>query len=222
MTLAVAAADARAEPAAVSFSPPPASREATPAPPAPPRPRRGERSGRALLWTGGALLGLGSVVRAGIEGFWAGPAALEPSEPFGQWSVPNIAFFTGFANVLVVPGLVLTGVGAHRRGRWRAERGLVDPAGHRLRHRVGWGLLGGGLAAWALTRAVARPVLRACETNGCAYGYIESTYWASLGLVVPGAVLAGLAGGERRGSSRLSVVPQWGPDTRGLSLGGRF
>jgi len=202
---------------------PPVSREAMPVPPAPPRPRRGEKSGRGMLIAGATLLGLGTAMRAGIEGFWAGPAALEAGEPFGQWSIPSIVFFTGFANLMVVPGLALTGAGARRRGRWRHDRGLADPDRTRLRWRVGWGLLGGGLATWAVTRAVGVPVLRSCETNGCAYGYVETTQWASLGLAVPGVILVGLAAGERgRRPRRVSAAPMLSPRTAGLSLGGRF
>jgi hypothetical protein len=82
--------------------------------------------------------------------------------------------------------------------------------------------LGGGLSLWAITRAVALPVLRACETNGCAYGYLESTYWLSLGAAVSGVALVGLAAGERRVTRHLSVVPTLAPTGPGLALGGRF
>lgn len=200
---------------------PPAQAEVVPVPRAPVDP---SRSGRGLLAAGGVLVGLGAVGRVAIEGFWAGPAALEPREPFGQWSIPGIALFTSFANVVVVPGLVLTGFGARRHGAWRVATGerADDPARTRRARRIGWGLLGGGLAVWAATRAAALPVLRACETNGCAYGYLESTYWLSLGAVVPGTVLVGLAAGERRAARRLSLAPTLGPQLRGLSLGGRF
>lgn len=202
---------------------PPVSREVIPVPPAPPRPRRKEKSGRGMLIAGGVLLGLGSTFRAGIEGFWAGPAQLEAGEPFGRWSIPSIVFFTSFANTFVVPGLALAGIGARRRGRWRHDRGLSDPDGARLKWRVGWGLLGGGLATWAITRAVAIPVLRSCETNGCAYGYLESTLWAGLGLAVPGVILVGLAAGERgRRPRRISAAPLLGPRSAGVTFGGRF
>jgi hypothetical protein len=192
--------------------------------PAPRYPVDTTRTGRGLLATGGVLLGLGAVGRLAIEGFWAGPARLEAREPFGQWSLPNIAFFTTFANVLVVPGMVVTGLGARRHGAWRVASGARadDPVRTRRNARLGWGLLGGGLALWAVTRAVALPVLRACETNGCAYGYLESTYWLGLGAAVPGIVLVGLAAGERRAARRFTAVPTLTPGWRGLSLGGRF
>jgi hypothetical protein len=186
------------------------------------------RTGRGLLAAGGVLLGFGAVGRLAIEGFWAGPARLEAREPFGQWSIPNIAFFTTFANVLVVPGLVVTGFGARRHGAWRVASGARtdDPARTRRNARLGWGLLGGGLSLWAVTRAVALPVLRGCETNGCAYGYLESTYWLSLGAAVSGIALWGLTAGERRAARRFATVPTLAPTLapgwRGLSLGGRF
>lgn len=186
------------------------------------------RSGRGLLAVGGVLLGLGAAGRLATEGFWAGPAKLEASEPFGQWSVPDIALFTGFSNVLVVPGLVLTGFGARRHGAWRVASGRRpdDLARTRLERALGWGLLGGGLSLWAVTRAVAIPVLHACETNGCAYGYLESTFWLSLGTTVSGVALVGLAAGERRAARRLAAIttagPMLGAQGRGLSVGGRF
>lgn len=214
-------AHAAAPPPAVTMADPPAHAEVIPVPRAP---VGVPRSGRGLLAAGGVLLGLGVVGRVAIEGFWAGPAALEASEPFGQWSIPSIALFTSFSNVLVVPGVVLTGFGARRHGQWRiaSDRRADDPARTRRNRRLGLGLLGGGLSLWAITRAVALPVLRACETNGCAYGYLEPTYWLALGATVPGVVLVGLAAGEREATRRISVLPMVGPRWRGLSLGGRF
>ncbi|MCA9648868.1 MAG: hypothetical protein H6712_22025 [Myxococcales bacterium] len=182
------------------------------------------RRGRGLLALGGVLLGLGAVGRLALEGFWAGPARLQPSEPFGRWSIPTIVVATSFPNVLMIPGLVATGLGARRHGAWRVASGArpIDPLRTRRNRRLGWGLLGGGLAGWVLTRAIAGPVLERCETNGCAYGYLESTYWISLGAVVPGVVLVGLAAGERRVDRRLTATPLLGPHARGLALGGRF
>lgn len=197
------------------------SEEVVPVPRIPADPAR---SGRGLLAAGGVLLGLGAVGRLAIEGFWAGPARLEPGEPFGQWSLPSIALFTSFSNVLVVPGLVLTGFGARRHGTWRLASGAkaFDPVRTRRTRRIGWGLLGGGLGLWALTRAVALPVLRRCETNGCAYGYLEPTLWLALGATTAGTALVGLAAGERRFERRVAVTPTLGPGGPGLSAGGRF
>lgn len=185
---------------------------------------RPPRSGRGMLATGGALLGLSVVGRIVVEAFWGGPADLKASDPFGEWSIPVIAFTTGFPNALVVPGIITTAFGARRYGRWRVEQGRrpADPVRVRRNWRLGWGLTGGGLSLWALTRAVAVPVLRACETNGCAYGYVESTFWLSLGAVVPGVVMVGLAAGERRASPPVSIAPMVGSGARGLALGGRF
>lgn len=106
------------------------------------------RTGRGLLGLGGVLAGLGMAGRVALEGFWAGPARLEPGEPFGQWSVPNIMVSTSFANVLVVPGLVAMGFGARRHGAWRVATGRrpIDASRTRNDRRLGWGLLGGGLS----------------------------------------------------------------------------
>jgi hypothetical protein len=209
-----------AAPALEVHDPPPQT-EVIPVPRIPADP---SRSGRGLLAVGGVLLGLGAAGRFAIEGFWAGPAQLEAREPFGQWSIPTIAFFTSFSNVLVVPGLVLTGFGARRHGTWRVASGARpdDPALTRRNRRLGWGLFGGGLSLWAVTRAAAIPVLRGCETNGCAYGYLESTFWLSLGTAVSGVALVGLAAGERRFARHISVVPTFGPSGPGFSLGGWF
>jgi hypothetical protein len=214
-------APARADEPALAAPDVPAQGEVVPVPRVVADP---SQAGRGLLAAGGVLLCLGAVGRLAIEGFWAGPARLEPREPFGQWSIPSIALFTSFANVLVVPGLLLTGFGARRHGTWRAASGArpADPTRTRRNHRLGWGLLGGGLALWAVTRAAALPVLRACETNGCAFGYLEPTYWLSLGTATAGVALVGLAAGERRVGRPVTLVPTLGPTARGLSLGGRF
>ncbi|MCX4243717.1 hypothetical protein [Paraliomyxa miuraensis] len=200
---------------------PPVQHEVVPVPRVPADPAR---SGRRMLAAGGVLLGLGAVGRMAIGGFWAGPARLRPSEPFGQWSIPNIAFFTVFSNVLVVPGLVLTGFGSRRYGAWRVASGArpEDAARTDRRRKLGLGLLGSGLSLWVVSRAAALPVLRACQTNGCAYGFVESTFWLGLGLTTSGAVLSGLAAGERRATGRLAVTPTLGPSGRGLAVGGRF
>lgn len=192
--------------------------------PVPREPVDPSRSGRGLLAVGGVLLGLGAAGRLATEGFWVGPAKLEASEPFGQWSIPNIALFTGFSNLFVVPGLVVTGLGARRHGAWRVASGRRsdDLARTRRTRALGWGLLGGGLSLWAVTRALAIPVLHGCTTNGCAYGYLESTFWLSLGTTVTGVALVGLAAGERRAARRFSVVPMLGPQRRGLAVGGSF
>lgn len=182
------------------------------------------RSGRGMLATGGTLLGLAVLGRLALEAFWLGPAELRPSEPFGRWSVPVIMVSTSFPNLLVVPGLLTTGFGARRFGAWRLATGrrAIDPARTEHDRRVGWGLLGGGLSLWAVTRALGPTVLRSCQTNGCAYGYLESTYWVSLGATISGAVMVGLTAGERRIDRRISATPMLGPHTRGLALGGRF
>lgn len=184
--------------------------------------RTGARSGRGLMIAGGTLLGIGVVGRVAIEGFWVGPARLEAREPFGAWSIPNIALFTAFSNVWVVPGLVLTAVGVARHGRWRRGDPSFVPRpwqGPRAR-KVGWMLLGGGLGLWAVTRILASPVLRACSTNGCAYGYLESTYWLSLGAAVSGVVVVGLnpSGTPRR----VTAMPWWNLHAAGWTVGGRF
>jgi len=167
------------------------------------------------------LLGIGVVGRIAIEAFWVGPAKLEPSEPFGAWSIPGIALFTAFANVFVVPGIVLTGVGAARLGHSRASSDAWSPRpwqGPRAR-RVGWAVLGAGVGLWATTRLLALPILQSCPTNGCAYGYLESTYWLSLGATVAGAVVVGL---NPSGPPRISVAPWLGAHARGVAVGGRF
>lgn len=189
---------------------------------APRRSRRSRRSGKAMMATGGALLGLGVLGRIAIEGFWVGVARLEPREPFGAWSLPNIALFTAFSNAFVLPGLTLMSVGVGRYGRWRAQsEGFVAPrwTGRRA-ERVGWGLVAGGLALWVVTRALAGPIMTLCRSNGCAYGYLESTHWVALSAVTSGAIVVGLNASDD--PRALAWGPWLGAGVSGWSVGGRF
>ena len=206
------AAAAPAEPAAAPVTTPPR----TPA-------GRQRPAGRGLTIAGGVLTGLGIAGRLGIDVFLATVAELRPSEAYGTWSVGAFFMATTFSNVPTLTGLGLLGAGAYRRGHWDGQRGRApSPA----RVRLGWGLLGGGLGLWGLSRALFFPWVNACQTNGCAYGYLETTYYASAGLALAGLTMVTREAGLRRAAHEreagyIHIAPLFGP-SQGIALSGRF
>jgi hypothetical protein len=165
------------------------------------------RSGTGLLIAGGITGALGLGFRVALEGFWFGTVGLPANDPFQRWSISGIATVTNLGNAFVAPGLAMVGVGAYRRGRAGLVRSDVASRRGRL---AGWALLGAGAGLFAVTRAAALPVLRSCSTNGCAYGYLESTYWVSAVLFTPGLVLTTLALGASRGERDGGVTASVG------------
>jgi len=197
--------------------------------------RRAEaRRGRALTIAGATLTGLGLAGRIGFDVFLATVADLAPREPFGQWSIGPIFMATTFTNVPTLTGIGLLGGGSYYQARAHGRR--FDHPSSRRTKRTAWGLLGGGLGLWAVSRALFVPWTRACESNACAYGYLEPTYFVSAGLVITGVVLlareSGFARAEaeetadyikiraRRPTPTLSPIVT--PGFQGLSLSGRF
>jgi len=210
---------------------PPAESAAEPAPSAPSHPpplagkpaptaQPGRKSGRGLLIAGSVLTGVGALGRVGLEVFWTTTAGLKPGEPFGRWSLANIAFLTNWNSVMFFgPGLGLLTAGAHRRGSYDAARGR--PLDLNRRYKLGVGLLSGGLGLFVLSRALLLPLSRACDTNACFYGAMESTFWVSAGATFVGATQLAYALGARRGA-RLNLVPALGRGFAGLSAAGAF
>ncbi len=192
------------------------------------------RRGRALTIAGATLTGLGLAGRIGFDVFLATVADLAPREPFGQWSIGPIFMATTFTNVPTLAGIGLLGGGSYYEARAHGRR--FDHPSSRRTKRAAWGLLGGGLGLWAVSRALFVPWTRACQSNACAYGYLEPTYFVSAGLVVTGVVLlareSGFARAEaeekadyikiraRRPTPTLSPIVT--PGFQGLSLSGRF
>ena len=192
------------------------------------------RRGRALTIAGATLTGLGLAGRIGIDVFLATVADLAPREPFGRWSIGPIFMATTFSNVPTLVGVGLLGGGSYHEARAHGRR-FDHPASRRTK-RTAWGLLGGGLGLWGLSRALFIPWTRACESNACAYGYLESTYFISAGLVISGVVLvareAGFSRAQAEGKADYiklqarrrapTLTPVVAPGFQGLSLSGRF
>ncbi|MEZ4383231.1 MAG: hypothetical protein R3A79_18025 [Nannocystaceae bacterium] len=199
------------------------------------RRRQEARRGRAMTIAGATLTGLGLVGRLGIDVFLGTVADLDANEPYGRWSVGPFFMATTFSNVPTIAGIGLLGGGLYREARAHGRRFQHPPSARSK--RVGWGLLGGGLGLWALSRALFLPWTKACQSNGCAYGYLESSYFLSAGMVITGvAIVARQAGFERaeayedanyieiagRRRRAPSVTPVVSPTFQGLSLSGRF
>ncbi|MCA9688910.1 MAG: hypothetical protein KC636_04825 [Myxococcales bacterium] len=191
------------------------------------RPQR-PRAGRGLLVAGDVFMALGFLGRVGLEVFWIAGAKLRPNEPFGRWSLSNVIFVSNWPNVFTATSLGLITAGSYRRGR--AQYDLDGGAAHRETravHTRGLIILGVGLTSWLLTRALFIPVVNACHTNGCVYGYLESTHWATGALIFTGAAMSAQAGGYLRQRDRprrvsLSVAPTLGQTYQGLTLTGAF
>jgi len=192
------------------------------------------RRGRALTIAGATLTGLGLAGRIGIDIFLATVADLAPREPFGQWSIGPIFMATTFSNVPTLVGVGLLGGGSYHQARAHGRR-FNHPSSRRTK-RTAWALLGSGLGLWGLSRALFIPWTRACQSNACAYGYLESTYFVSAGLAISGIVLAAQESGFRRAEEEETadyiklhsrrraptLTPVVAPGFQGLSLSGRF
>jgi hypothetical protein len=181
------------------------------------------RRGTGLIATGAALTGIGVAGRFALEGFWFGVVGLDPKARFGTWSVANIALVTNMNNVFVLSGAGLLAGGLFRRGRWAAAKGR-QPYGRlasKGMRRLGWSLFGAGIGAWVVSRWLSMVVIDECRTNACVYGFLESTYWLSAALAIPGLALAAHAEGfSQRAQMALQPLPVRGGG--GLQLGGRF
>lgn len=194
----------------------------SPAPsPATRQPVASPRAGRGLTIAGAVLSGIGLAGRVGIDVFLATAAGLHPRDPYGRWSVGPFFMATAFFNAPTLAGVGLLAGGAHRKGRAEGALGLAPD---RRRRRLGIGLLGGGLGLWGLTRALFLPWTRGCESNACAYAYLESSYFISAGAVIAGSMLVARETGRRRGldDHQIAVTPLIGPGAQGLALSGRF
>ncbi len=192
------------------------------------------RRGRILTIAGATLTGLGLAGRIGLDVFLATVAGLGPREPYGRWSVGSFFMATTFTNVPTLVGVGLLGGGSYHGARAHGRR-FAHRSSRRNKRRA-WGLIGGGLGLWGLSRALFLPWTRACQSNACAYGYLEPTYFVSAGLVIGGVILAARESGFERAEAeekadyiklqsrrpRATLTPVVGPGFQGLSLSGRF
>lgn len=132
-----------------------------------------------------------------------------------------------FYDTFIGAGLGLAAGGMAARGKLDAHREMFEgePATRRPRMGLGWGLFGGGLGVWALTRIIGSG---ACADQVCTVRVWEAGYYVSLAGTVPGSILGGYASGVRRYHKRfghlagVSVAPLAHRDAWGLGISGRF
>ncbi len=192
-------------------------------------------SGVGMLTSGAILAGLGVGGRVAMEVYWGAVVGLKPSDPFQKSSIRNIILLTNINNVFVVSGLGLLTGGLYRRGLYdgmHRPRPLDDKAPTTARYekmrRDGAIILTLGAALWGSTRGIFLGIANDCTSNGCVYGYLESTYWATAIMVHVGAgMLAYSSGrlradrGRERARIRWTLTPMLGR-ARGLGVAGSF
>lgn len=193
--------------------------------------------------------GTGMFVGAGIVGAAGGivkligtyTALVDIDNEFacvGRCGVIAVRRWSTVGTPLLAASAGLLGGGMAMRGRLRAhdDRFHDLPEDQRPNPRMpimaglGWGLLGGGVGLWAITRPA---FLYGCKSETCIVGGWESTYYVSGALIIAGAVLGPYAtayrsytkriGREAKGEAKaVSIVPSLAPGYSGLSLAGRF
>ena len=143
----------------------------------------------------------------------------------------NGPWAAGLQGVASVSAGLLAG-GLMRRGRWRAwhdaRRGAAAPRRLARRRAVGWGLLGSGLALWAVTPAlVGAYYVRNNRLGAFAFSVTQITVsYAGTALVATGLGLAPFAAGylAQRGQDpnlTLGLAPH-GTHGASVTLSGRF
>ncbi len=191
--------------------------------------------GVGMLTSGAVLAGLGVAGRVALEVYWGAVVGLEPSDPFQKTSTRNIILLTNVNNVFVVSGLGLLAGGLYRRGLhdgMQRPRPLADKATTKARfekmRRDGVIILTLGAALWGSTRGIFLGIANDCSTNGCVYGYLESTYWATAIMVHVGAGMLAYSSGRLRADRgreqarfRWTLTPMLGR-ARGLGVAGSF
>jgi hypothetical protein len=132
-----------------------------------------------------------------------------------------------FYDPLLGTALGLAGSGMARRGRLAAHDELFEgtPPKRARRAKLGWGLFGGGVGLWTITRVVG---LAGCRNQDCTGRVWETGYYLSLAGTVPGVIMGGYASGyngyrRRFGHlANLGVAPIAHRDAWGLAVSGRF
>ena len=129
--------------------------------------------------------------------------------------------------------LAMLGVGLQRRGRWMAYADMTGGGtirDLRRREKLGWGLLGSGLAIWTGSIAVSWACFGA-DREPCFKAVHEAGGWVGAGLTIAGVAIAPYARGYRRqvsqarGPARISELrfaPSVAPTFSGLTVSGRF
>ncbi|MEX1362892.1 MAG: hypothetical protein AB1Z98_07190 [Nannocystaceae bacterium] len=175
-----------------------------------------------MLVAAGVLGTIGAIIKVANTVAVARESRRDPSEP-----VALLVNAGAFYNTFIGTALGLTAGGMARRGRMDAHAELFEgrPATRKRRFALGWGLLGGGVGLWGITRIIGGT---SCGTQVCTARVWETGYYLSLGATVPGSIMAGYATGFRRYRKRfghlaaVKVAPIAHRDAWGLSLSGRF
>lgn len=137
--------------------------------------------------------------------------------------------FNALSSPVFLTSVALVGGGMHVYGRWTAHRDVRRRVPHdlrrtRLRTRLGWGLIGGGLGAFV----VARIALLGPKSETGVVAIRELGWWLAAGGLYSGAALAGYGHGHRVGRRkaeahvRAQVMPVLSSHSVGLAASGRF
>lgn len=197
------------------------------------------RSGRGLMWAGGATVLAGASMRAGL--LWGTQTKLQDNCPEDLDGL-SCSIGAGISHVMVegarissilistghitAGGMAMLAVGAARRGRWLAYNDARDGRSRRTRIGLGWGLAGAGLSLWAATR------LAAYSTDDPITAVVteEVGWYASVPLTSVGLALALQGMRYRKGRKefdsafasnlQVSLAPMSGGGA--LSISGRF
>jgi hypothetical protein len=190
-----------------------------------------EKRTKALLASGGVLIGLGfgaelsgAVISTRCEAdSWCAAASIVsiagPDGPNRYTIVsagPSSAYVMGrlVASPLLIGGFTLTMVGVAS-----ASRRASDWT-HRRERRVAWSLFGTGLGVLVVSR-LARAVFLVtgtCQASVCVHGFDQTSLWVGRGLTFAGTGLL-VQGAARRMELGIGGGPM---DSYGLSLSGRF
>jgi hypothetical protein len=175
-----------------------------------------------MLIAAGVIGGAGLIVRLATTAAVIRTIRDDGPSPLGITAAGGYLF-----NPLVATGLGLAGGGMARRGRLDAHQELFEgiAAERPRRKKLGWGLFGGGVGLWAITRVAG---VTACNTEACAARVWEWGYYLSLAGTVPGVIMGGYASGYDRYHRRfghlsdLSLAPIAHRQGFGLAVSGRF
>lgn len=222
---------------ASTLSPPPAMPEATveegaepvpattPVEPTPEQLAKRQRVAKAMMGTGGSLLGIGVLTLA-----FGLPSTISD---YGGGLGPVLGI--GAAGLIV--GSIFLADGVKRQRQLGAPLSAEEVEEHELaaqpahkweaRRRAGKFLVGFGIGGLAATAGLGVSTAVACS-GGCGGSLAELGYIltpaagvVSLALLIPGAVLWSSANKQLRAPA-LTVVPAVSPSLTGLSLLGRF
>jgi len=202
----------------ITVQPPPMAEIEVPRAPPPPPPS----NGRGLL-IGAAVTGvIGGVIRIATT-----VGVIRDIR--GSSSDPIVTTMTGsfFYSPFIATAVGLAGGGMGRRGRFDAHNELFEgkPASRQRRPGLGWGLFGGGVGVWLVTRIAG---MTACPTDACVGRVWETGYYLSLAGTVPGVIMGAYGSGFNgyhkrfRHLADVTVAPMAHRGAWGMGVSGRF